>query len=309
MNFRNDPYKNRYPNAHRKSTGPKQSIDSTGDPNAGNFILLITLSIFKKFVFAPTHIKIGLYCFALVVCSLIRDFNLIGHNLYFAQKNNIFNVYFVKLGWFWTLLICTPFILMTSIVYTGFNKMFIRNNLARLLVATVMWYFFTTVFDKIDQKTGQCAKASIRTKHECKLSKHEWLNGFDISGHTFILMYALFIMIEEVKIYTKWEQIRKKLNELAKNDDFTPSTEKAYYWYNLLTPYIKLNFIMMALLVLLWEIMLLSTFLFFHTIMHKLIAASIAIIAWFVTYRVWYSDSMMFMSPGLPGNGIEKISL
>lgn len=288
-------------------TGPKRNIDSSGDPTAKNFIFMIALSIFKKFVFAPTHIKIGVYMSGLLVCSIIRDFHMIGPNLYFANKHNFFNVYFVKLGWLWTLTVCTPFVLMTSIVYTGFNKMYIRNNLARLVVATLMWYFFTTVFDKIDQKTGKCLLETIRTKHECKSQNYEWLNGFDISGHTFILMHALFLMLEEVKIFNRWDDLRKKLNDLASKNELTPSTEKAFYWYNLLTPYIKINFFLMACLALLWEIMLLSTFLYFHTILHKVIAASFAIIVWFVTYRLWYNDKKMFMSPGLPGNGIEKI--
>lgn len=297
------------PPGHEPKKTVRKEIDSTGDPSARNFFIMILLSAFKKFVFAPTHIKIGLYTSALLVCSLINDFNIVDRGLYFAQKNNLFNVYFVKYGWFWTLLISTPFVLMTSIVYTGFNKIFIRNNLARLAIATIMWFTLTTIFDKLDQKTGSCLKSSIKTKHECKSKNFEWLNGFDISGHTFILMHSLFLMLEEVKVYTRWEELRRKLNDLAKRGALTPSTEKAHYWYNLLTPYIKLNFFLMAALSLLWEIMLLSTFLFFHTILHKVIAASFAIGVWFVTYRMWYSDKDLFMSPGMPGNGIEKVDM
>ncbi len=120
------------PPGQKKTSLPKKEINSTGDPTAGNFFLMILFSVFKKFVFAPTHIKIGIYMSALVVCSLINDFNIIGRDMYLAQKGNFVNVYFVKLGWLWTLLVCTPFVLMTSIVYTGFNKVFIRNNLGRL---------------------------------------------------------------------------------------------------------------------------------------------------------------------------------
>jgi hypothetical protein len=171
-----------------------------------------------------------------------------------------------------------------------------------------MWFVFTSIFEQIDLKTGKCVLSKIRTKHECKSKSHEWLPGFDISGHTFILMHALLMMLEEVKVFNKWEELRRKLEEMAKKDEFpTPSSEKAYYYYNLLTPYIKANFVLMAALALLWEIMLLSTFLYFHTFLHKVVAASFAVVVWFCTYRVWYNNAQMFMSPGMPGNGIDKI--
>ncbi len=176
-------------------------------------------------------------------------------------------------------------------------------------MATLMWFGFTTVFERIDANTGSCLNPSIKTKLACRQGDHEWLSGFDISGHTFLLMHSLFMILEEVKVYNKWEELRRKLNEQARTGELSPSTQKAYYWFNLLTPYIKVNFCLMAVLSLLWEIMLLSTFLYFHTIMHKLIAASCAIIVWFATYRLWYSDKDSFMSPGMPGNGIEKMAL
>lgn len=311
IKFRNWPYKEKpgsRPTSSMNPNEPKKTIDSTGDPSINGFFAMIVVSAFKKFVFAPTFIKVGIYMGTLIVCSLIRDFNLIGNDIYFAQKNNIFNVYFVKMGWLWTLLVCVPFVLMTSVVYTGFNKFYIRNNIARLVVATAMWFVFTTIFDQIDQKTGKCMLSKIKTKHECKSKNHEWLNGFDISGHTFILMHALFLMLEEVKVFNKWEELRRKLEDMARRNEFpTPSSEKAHYYYQLLTPYIKANFVVMAALTLLWEIMLLSTFLYFHTFLHKVIAASFAVIVWFCTYRVWYSSRDMFMSPGMPGNGIDKI--
>ncbi len=122
------------PPGYKKKNLQKKEIDSTGDPTPANFFLMILFSVLKRFVFAPTHIKIGIYMSTLVVCSLINDFNLFSRTSYLAQKDNFVNVYFVKLGWFWTLLVCTPFVLMTSIVYTGFNKFFIRNNLGRIFI-------------------------------------------------------------------------------------------------------------------------------------------------------------------------------
>lgn len=84
------------------STRMKKSIDYA-QPSVLNFINMCFIFIFKRFVFAPSHIKIGIYTIALFICSIIRDFNILPHTNYFSQKHNIFNLYFVKLGWAWTL--------------------------------------------------------------------------------------------------------------------------------------------------------------------------------------------------------------
>lgn len=258
----------------------------------------------------------------------MKDFNLVYKSPYFTNKSNFLNMYMVKLGWFWTLVVTMPFILMTSIVYTGCNQLAIRNNLLRIVVATGLWFVWTKLFDYIDTHTGSCMSPAHRDKLGCKLNKHEWI-GFDISGHTFILLHALFLMLEEVKVYNHWEQIRKKVrdnilnHEKRANDNSTPFNEnninglssssellidRVTYWYIKLNNYIKLNFFLMAVLALLWEMMLFVTFIYYHTIMHKLIAAFCAIISWFLTYKVWYANKN-FMSPGLPGSsGLERFS-
>jgi hypothetical protein len=279
-----------------------------------NFIYMCLMVVFKRFVFSPAHVKIGVYIGALLICSVLKDFNIVGKNNFFAYKHNFLNQYVVKLGWLWCLVVLVPFIGMTSAVYTGFNFKYIFQHLSRVGIATFFWFSLTTLFDAIDTNTGRCAHNVIRNKKECKTNNHEWL-GFDISGHTFLLMYALLIMLEEVKVFYSWETFHKKLNEKLINDSneniesLSPTSEyaieRAAYWFKLLTPLIKLNFFVMAILALLYEVMLLSTFLYFHTIMHKLLAAFSAVITWFITYKTWYPNKNILLNPGMPGvNGM-----
>jgi len=297
-------------NANKKPPVKKKNIDvSTTTPL--NFLLMFVIFVCKKFVFAPTYVKIGIYSGLLLFCSLIKDFNLAYHKTYLAQKSNIFNVYFVKYGWFWTMLVTVPFVSMTSIVYTGGNLALMRKNLTRLLIATGIWYLSTNFFDYVDSQTGYCILATHRTKTDCKSNSYDWINGFDISGHTFILMHSLFLMIEEAKVFNEWENFRKKVDDMVSKEDESDESEltaydRAQYWFNRLTPLIKFNFIVMALLALLWEVMLIATFLYFHTIMHKLLAACAAILAWFFTYKTWYQNRDY--SPGLPGTGTERLN-
>ena len=199
------------------SRPPKMSIDCT-QPSVQNFVYMCFMFVFKRFVFAPTHIKIGIYMSALIVLSVMRDFRDGGANAhahstnYLAQKHNIFNQYFVKLGWAWTLTALVPFVTMTSLVYTSFNPALMKNHLARIIVATVFWYMLTNSFDLIDSFTGQCSVADARSKSECKGKRHEWINGFDISGHTFIPIYSLLIMVEEVRIFNEWVRFRQQFD-------------------------------------------------------------------------------------------------
>jgi len=285
-----------------------------GNTSAVSFFYMCLHFVAKRFVFAPIHVKIGVYMSTLVLCSMLKDFGMINHNWFFSYKQNWLNVHFVKKGWGWTLAMCGPFIAMTSAVYTGFNVRTMLRHLSRLGVATLVWFVCTKIFDSIDTKTGRCARPSISSKFECKQSKHDWI-GFDISGHTFLIMYCLFIMLEEVKIFDQWDQynrnVQEKITENGKeisSSSLSPTSgscvERAAYWFNTLTPLIKLNFILMAVMALLFEIMLLSTFLYYHTMMHKLIAAFFAIAAWFLTYRVWFSNKQLLINPGLPGDDV-----
>jgi hypothetical protein len=303
-------------NAKREQ--PRRSIEVTSTSPL-NFVYMCVIYVFKRFVFSPVHIKIGIYVTALLVCSVFKDFHFTKHTNYLAQSSNVFNQYFVKFGWAWTLLASLPFVLMTSLVYTGRNLSHVKNHITRVLIATLGWYVFTSIFDFVETKTGQCSNKLFMHKIDCRKNKHEWLYGFDISGHTFILMHSLFLMIEEVKIFHDWElfhrKLVEKLDQFSGGDstrDLSSSKERltidnqfkrAEILYKIFNPFIKFNFVFMALLALLWEAMLLTTFLYYHTMLHKVIAAVCAIGIWFLTYKTWYPSKDVFFSPGLPGDG------
>ena len=55
-----------------------------------------------------------------------------------------------------------------------------------------------------------------------------------------------------------------------------------------------------------WEVMLLCTCLFFHSMPQKITGTVIAILFWFLTYQMWYKSSL---SPGLPGKNADEMSM
>lgn len=234
-----------------------------------------TLVLFKKYVCMSTHKRVFIYVIFLLIGSLLKDFEMVP-TTYFSSKSNIFNLYFVKLGWLWTLLASIPWIILTNSARNSSTSK-IAKHLMRALVATGLWYLFTSTFEYIDMKTGRCADDEFTTKKLCKSKKHDWIESTDISGHTFILMHSLFYLLEEIKAY------------FERQEDVDSSKS--------LKPYIEINFIFISFLVILWEIMLLSTFLYFHTLIHKLIAACVAIACWYFTYKYFYLKKLSFILP------------
>jgi hypothetical protein len=75
-------------------------------------------------------------------------------------------------------------------------------------VATGIWYVVTSLFVRIEAFTGKCKHWMYpeAPRHVCLQSGQEWQEGHDISGHTFLLLYALLIIDEEVIVYEKISQ-------------------------------------------------------------------------------------------------------
>jgi hypothetical protein len=242
-----------------------------------------------KIIFVPISYKIGFYLLALLIFSTIKDYEY-APSTYFESKKNVFNVYLAKYAWGWTLAVLVPFIIMTSFALSNGSFKRVGKSMLRVFVATALWFSWTSLFENIDRSTGRCTNADLLTKTVCKTSKHEWIDSFDISGHTFLLIYALLFIHEEVQVFGECKQCGDKEKSLVKT----------------LSPLIKINFFLIACLTLLWNVILVSTFLYHHTLSHKLIAALIALISWYFSYGFYFSNRSLPLSPGLPTDVVKK---
>lgn len=280
------------------------------------FVLMI-VHICKKILFFDTNLKIAVYLGALFLLSIVADV-LTFPKTYFSRSDNIFNQYFVKIGWFWTLFMTVPYVLLTSYtICCGKRRTITVAHLSRLLVATVFWSVWTSVFNMIESSYGRCNSKQFESKMLCLKNGHFW-NGFDISGHCFILIYSSLVMIEEAKAINGWERIKDYIRDekYARSiDDKSASVNPLKnittdelnilkMSYENFTPYVRGFFIAIALLQLLWDVMLVSTILYYHIMVEKFISGIIAILTWFVTYRVWYTIPNIL--PNLPGEGIFR---
>lgn len=279
---------------------------------------MMIVHVCRKTLFVDTSVKVGIYGASLFIVSLLADV-LPFPRTYLSRSDNIFNTYFVKLGWAWTLFVISPFLLMTSYTYCCGKRDKVLQHFARLGIATFAWYVWTKLFWYIERTYGHCnvVPKKYQTKEACIAGGYFWY-GFDISGHAFILIYSSLVLIEEARAIVGWEGIRDLIRdeEHARTiggvsvtngplrglsfEDFS-NLKKSYDKF---TPYIRLCFIAVTLLCVLWDVMLVTTILYYHIMIEKFISGAIAILTWFFTYRYWYT--MSWTVPNLPGDGLFK---
>lgn len=133
---------------------------------------------------------------------------------YFARKSNMFNVYFVKIGWMWLTLAAALFIS----THPGFGSAKRRAQAALRWAAITGWWVLVTqwcfgppMIDRGFRWTGgKCDMAELEIIHgtagsaevftavACKASGGKWMGGHDISGHVFLLVLGSALLMNEV---------------------------------------------------------------------------------------------------------------
>ncbi|XP_040010008.1 acyl-coenzyme A diphosphatase FITM2 [Xiphias gladius] len=219
-----------------------------------------------------------------LVGSVLKALDVVPET-YFSSSRNVLNVYFVKVSWGWTLLLLTPFLLLSNSSFSR-NASFLGRRLLSLVVATAIWYITTETFFYIEDMTSSCyetgtsdvTKEEFTSKATCRSTGFHW-RGRDISGHSFILAYSALFIVEEMApmayLKTVGLQGQSALPRMV---------------LNLL--YVALN-----LIVIIWVWMFACTSVYFHNLSDKLVGTSCGLLGWYLTYRVWYRKPL---SPGLP---------
>ncbi|KAI3357797.1 hypothetical protein L3Q82_016191, partial [Scortum barcoo] len=215
-----------------------------------------------------------------VVGSILKDFTDVPQT-YFSSSRNVLNLYFVKLSWGWTLALLAPFVILSN--FSPGRRAFFVRRLMSLVVATVIWYTCTQTFLYIEDWWGSCLetdgtgvlKSEFLSKSSCRQAGLHW-QGFDISGHSFILAYSALFIMEETAPMASLKTV--SLSALSRT------------LLNLL--YVALN-----LLVFLWVWMFVCTSVYFHYLTDKVFGTICGLLGWYLTYQVWYQKPW---SPGRP---------
>lgn len=123
----------------------------------------------------------------------------------------------------------------------------------------------------------QVIRGDITTKAACKKDNFLW-DGFDISGHSFILSYSALVIVEEMVAMLH-----------------IPDSHR--------NPFLDGLYIALNVIVAIWLWMFACTSVYFHDFIDKLLGTSVGILGWYVTYVVWYPKCPL---PGLPPQPNEQ---
>lgn len=243
-------------------------------------------TIFNNFVAfgkIETTIKAIFYWVIVVVGSLIHDFHRPPES-YFSDKENVFNVVFVKSAVAWVFAALTPFVILTSCMKSQRNTLVFLKDVSRLVIVFAVWYVVIGIFDFVLEFTGVCEGSELfSTIESCRTEGLIW-KGFDLSGHCFLLTYLSLVMSEEMQAVCFG---RDKTHSLPWKRRFRMAELLANFF-----------FVCCCLLMLLWEVMLVCTSIYFHTVETKVIGTLAGIAFWAVTYKFWYEKEGCF--PGIP---------
>lgn len=92
-----------------------------------------------------------------------------------------------------------PFVYFTNFTLCCGNlQKFLQNHMPRLIIATIFWFSWTSLFSVVENSYGRCNYKGYETKRGCLKAGNFW-SGFDISGHVFILIYSSLVLIEEAR--------------------------------------------------------------------------------------------------------------
>ncbi|CAH2355048.1 hypothetical protein CLIB1423_21S00650 [[Candida] railenensis] len=138
----------------------------------------------------------------------------------------------------------------------------------------VMWFFGPSLFDIVNRLTGGYCKIST-SQFKCMQDKDSWVNGFDTSGHVFMLVgmsVSLLILLEACKCSNKpvyqslEEQIpAEELEVPAPSSSPSPSRFASLY----IIPNSDFLDLITYLFLFFWYVVLMVTALFFHTFVEK----------------------------------------
>ena len=251
---------------------------------------------------------------------------------YFAKKSNVFNVYFVKIGWFWiTLAFFLLVISHTSLGPPLTPKLTKRRlqatvrylSITAVWVAVTQWFFGAPIIDRSFRWTGgQCAvmestsaaamaeKAEMSDAREifthtaCKGIGGQWQGGHDISGHVFLLILgSAMLWMELLPAVLRMEGLREARRIVTKGGLVrSASVETHERPGNMYVPSelgigIKGSLVVAGLS---WW-MLLMTAAYFHTWFEKLTGLLVAFTSIYLVYFLPRAIPAMRQVLGMPG--------
>ncbi len=205
------------------SNGSASSSNKLDLPPPNNWPFLPTVLESLLIAIYPTTVLLGSVFSTLHPATRAATYNPVSQSYdpadapsYFAKKSNLFNVYFVKIGWVWITLAFFLFVFTHSSLGPPLRPALTKRRLQAILryacitavwIAVTQWFFGPPIIDRGFRWTGgkcelvyddsfaaRAEKADMSdaekvfTHAACKTIGGQWKGGHDISGHVFLLI-------------------------------------------------------------------------------------------------------------------------
>ncbi|XP_027212874.2 acyl-coenzyme A diphosphatase FITM2 isoform X2 [Penaeus vannamei] len=255
------------------------------------FESITTLGI--SYLHISPKLRICYFISILFFMSFMGDSVEVPHLQLLTGKKSTLNQVFVKLGWGWTFSIIGIFSLFSLLIHKDWIKR-MKCIAVRLAITTFFFFIWCSItFPTIERYTGYCIHNGISfsfAKRECvKRPEHEYVS-FDISGHSFLLTYCIMIIIEESKEMLYFLQLSRYFrgapplegNESQVLDKEVKNLESVF---KIMSPLIILAFMAMVAISLLWDLMLIVTTIYYHSLLEKLLGTVLSLCMWYILYK------------------------
>ena len=132
-------------------------------------------------------------------------------------------------------------------------------------ILTINWFIFTRMFNFVQITSKYCINdIGTLDRSQCELNGLNWYNGFDISGHVFLLSFAVLLLHSSL--------LKSHQLERSQSVNFTMSLARSF-----------------SIVYLIYCVFMLSiTSLYFHTIYQKAVALLCSVLSfWFLKKFVY----------------------
>ncbi|KAI9006588.1 Fat storage-inducing transmembrane protein [Phycomyces nitens] len=202
---------------------------------------------------------------------------------YFSLKSNVFNKYFVKIGWFWVTVLYLPYLFLVISKAKLESQRFVQG-LGRYIIITAYWYIMTqwffgpSIIDRVFVATGgHCSSKTnsgdsvvalndVFQQSSCRRLGGQWTGGHDVSGHCVMLIHASLFLWEELSwVFSSIPTFQRVRNR------------GGLEWYSIVSIFCLLG---------LWWWMVLMTSVYFHGHFELMSGCFFGILGWAVTVSV-----------------------
>ncbi len=213
---------------------------------------------------------------------------------YFSDSKNALNVYFMKYPFEYVVALLLIFIFCAHFPLCLGRWCAIMPPIFRVLFAYLLYQLMRAMFRILHELLGTCEghPQFDNRKLECIYNDHTWMQ-FAISGHAFYVLYGMLIILEETRIFSKWEQVEELIDreELVNYDvpgvigiANMDEVQNLVRLFRKFSPFVKVSFVANAILMILLHADIIITIVYYHKVLQKMEGVLLAALLWILTY-------------------------